>query len=403
MQIRTRVIAGATTLLALLLLAWAVIPSPREVETSLVEQGRFERSVSEEGRSRVRERFVVSSPLSGRVARNPLQVGDRVEAGQTVASLWPLAAPLLDERARAEQAARLGARQASLARAGAGVSRAQAAWEQARADLARQEALAQQGFVSANQNETSRLALRLREQELETARQEAEGARFELEQARAALQAFAPAPARVQQPAVAVRSPVSGQVLRLVPQREATGNAGTSLIELGDPRQREVVVDVLTRDAAQLAPGTPARLSNWGGPTLQGKVRRIEPAASTRISALGVEEQRVNVLVDVTSAPDQWPGLGDGFRVDVSLLVQTVDDAMMVPVSAIFPLGAGSGLFVVRDGRARQTPVEVLARNGVQAWIQPQPNRPDPLVTGTVVIIYPDSQLKDGDRVKRRP
>lgn len=403
MQIRTRVIAGATALLALLLLAWAVMPAPREVETGLIERGRFERSVSEEGRSRVRARFVVSSPLAGRVARNPLQVGDRVEAGQTVASLWPLAAPLLDERARAEQAARLGARQASLARAGAGVARAQAAWEQARTDLARQEALAQQGFVSANQNETSRLALRLREQELETARQEEQAARFELDQARAALQAFAPATARAQQPPVAVRSPVSGQVLRLVQQSEATVNAGASLIELGDPRQLEVVVDVLTRDAAQLAPGTPAQLSNWGGPTLQGRVRRIEPAASTRISALGVEEQRVNVLVDITDTPDQWPGLGDGFRVDVSLLVQAVGDALMVPVSAIFPVGTGSGLYVLKDGRSRQTPVEVLARNGVQALIRPQPALPDALQAGTVVIIYPDSQLKDGDRVKQRP
>ena len=224
-----------------------------------------------------------------------------------------------------------------------------------------------------------------------------------MDQARAALQAFAPATARAQQPPVAVRSPVSGQVLRLVQQSEATVNAGASLIELGDPRQLEVVVDVLTRDAAQLAPGTPAQLSNWGGPTLQGRVRRIEPAASTRISALGVEEQRVNVLVDITDTPDQWPGLGDGFRVDVSLLVQAVGDALMVPVSAIFPVGTGSGLYVLKDGRSRQTPVEVLARNGVQALIRPQPALPDALQAGTVVIIYPDSQLKDGDRVKQRP
>lgn len=398
MQIRTRWMAGGATLLALALLTWALVPSPREVETGRVERGRFERSVMEEGRSRVRQRFVVSSPLAGRVARNPLQVGDRVEVGQAVARLWPLAAPLLDDRARAEQAARLGARQASLARAGANVSRAQAATEQARADLTRQEALAQQGFVSANQNEASRLALRLREQELETARQEEKAARFDLEQARAALQGFTPGSSRAQVP-VTVTAPAAGQVLRLVQQSEASVNAGAALVELGDPRQLEVVVDVLTRDAAALAPGTPVRLSNWGGPVLRGQVRRIEPAASTRISALGVEEQRVNVLIDITSAPDQWTGLGDGFRVDASLQIQAVDDALMVPVSAIFPVGSGTGLFLVQQGRARQTSVEVLARNGSQAWVRAQPALPE----GAVVVIYPDSQLKDGERVKPRP
>jgi len=168
-------------------------------------------------------------------------------------------------------------------------------------------------------------------------------------------------------------------------------------MELGDPSQLEVVVDVLTEDAAQIRPGTPVQLSNWGGPeTLEGRVRLIEPAAFTKVSALGVEEQRVNAVIDITSAPDKRATLGDGFKVDVRVLVQVVENAVKVPVSALFPVGARSALFVVEGGRARQREIEVAARNGVEAWVKTG------LAPGTPVIVYPPTALKDGARVTTR-
>jgi HlyD family secretion protein len=168
-------------------------------------------------------------------------------------------------------------------------------------------------------------------------------------------------------------------------------------MELGDPTLLEVVVDILTEDAAQIKPGTAVQLTNWGGAqVLLGQVRLIEPAAFTKVSALGVEEQRVNAVIDIHSPPDQWQALGDGFKVDVRVLVQVVKNAVKVPVSALFPVGARSGVFVLEGGRARLREIEVEARNGVDAWVNTG------LKAGTQVIVYPDSKLKDGDSVQPR-
>lgn len=388
------------TVLALLLvglLVWAFMPTPAIVEVAIVTQGRFERSVQEDGKTRVRDRYQVSTPLTGRLARIRLKQGDWVEAEAPVATLWPVAPAMLDERARAEQGAHIGAVQASVARARANVERASAAVEQARTELKRSEALAQQGFVSPTQNETGRLTVRLREQELESARQEANAARYELAQSQIAVKQFSLAQPGQQQQAYTVRSPVRGQVLKVLEQSEGMVMAGTPLLDLGDPEKLEVVVDILTEDAAQIKPGTTVQLSNWGGAdVLTGKVRLVEPAAFTKVSALGVEEQRVNAIVDITTSPERWRSLGDGFKVDVRVLVQVVENAVKVPVSALFPVGARSGLFVQDDGRARMREVEVAARNGVDAWVKTG------LANGTVVIVYPDTKLKDGARVKTR-
>jgi HlyD family secretion protein len=180
-------------------------------------------------------------------------------------------------------------------------------------------------------------------------------------------------------------------------QSEGMVSAGSPLVELGDPSALEVVVDLLTEDAAQIPADTAVQLSNWGGAqALTGTVRLVEPAAFTKVSALGVEEQRVNAVIDITSAPSQWTALGDGFKVDVRVLVQVVEKATLVPVSALFPVGARSGLFVLEQGRAKLQEVEVAARNGVDAWVKAG------LAAGTQVIVYPDVKLRDGDRVKPR-
>lgn len=388
---------GCVALLLLALLTWAFMPRPREVEIAKVSQGRFERAVQEDGKTRLRERYVVSTPLGGRLARIELQQGDTVERGAVLATLWPSAPALLDARARAEQLARSGAMEAALARARANVARASAALAQARAELKRSETLAQQGFVSAHQNEDGRLSVELRERELESARQEEDAAGHELEQSRVALQKFPPTASPAAQRAHEIRAPVAGKVLKVLQQSEDVVAAGTALIELGDPSRLEVVLDILTEDAAQIRPGTPVQLTNWGGPeALEGRVRLIEPAAFTKVSALGVEEQRVNAIIDINSPAEKWQTLGDGFKVDVRVLVQVVEQAVKVPVSALFPVGARAGLFVLDQGRARLREIEVAARNGVEAWVK------SGLSPGTEVIVYPDSKLKDGARVQPR-
>jgi HlyD family secretion protein len=396
-KLKRNLLIGGALVVVLTLLVWAFYPKPLTVEVATVTQGRFERAVQEYGKTRVLNRYIVSAPLAGRVGRVLLNQGDSVALGDTVALLWPMAPALLDERARAEQAARIAATASALARTQANVGRANAAMDQAQAELRRSEALARQGFVSPNQNETGRITLRLRIQEVESARQEENAARHELEQAQAARRQFAQAPLGGAQPSFAVKAPVSGKVLKVLQQSEASVMAGAGLIEVGDPTQLEVVVDILTEDATEVKPGAAAELLNWGGAQkIQSQVRRVEPAAFTKVSAMGVEEQRVNVVIAITAPGAQWQALGDGYKVDVRMLVQVVENAVMVPVSALFPIGSRSGVFVLENQRAHLKEVTVEARNGVSAWVK------EGLAVGAQVIVYPDSKLTDEQKVKPR-
>lgn len=385
---------GGSVLLAVVLLVWAFWPQATEVELGTVSRGTFERSVQEDGKTRLRERYVVSTPLTGRVQRLTLKQGDAVERDAVLATLWPVMPGLLDERTRQEQDQRIGALEAATRRASANVERSRAALDQAVADLKRSETLAQQGFVSPTQNESGRLTVRLRQKELDSARLEEHAAQHELEQARIAIRTFSQG--GTGQRSWAIKSPVAGKVLKLSQESEGVVQAGTPLLELGDPAHLEVVVDLLTEDAAQVRPGTPALLSNWGGPQLlQARVRLVEPAAYTKVSALGVEEQRVNVVLDITSPPEQWIALGDGFKADVRIVVQTVPNALKVPVSALFPVGARAGLYGVDSGRAHLHEVDVQARNGSEAWIKSE------LAPGKEVILFPPSSLREGQRVEK--
>ena len=391
---RKKLWIGGSLLLAVLLLVWAFWPQATEVELGAVSRGPFERAVQEDGKTRLRERYVVSTPLTGRVQRIALKQGDSVARDAVLATLWPVMPGLLDERARQEQNERIGAMEAAVRRASANVERAKAALDQAVADLKRSETLAQQGFVSPTQNETGRLTVRLRQKELDSARQEEDATGHELAQARIAIRTFSTGVTA--QRSWAIKAPIAGKVLKINQQSEGLVQAGTALLELGDPGDLEVVVDLLTEDAAQVQPGTPALLSNWGSPQpLPARVRLVEPAAYTKVSALGVEEQRVNVVLDLLSPREQWSALGDGYKADVRIVVQTEKDALKVPVSALFPSGARAALYAMEKGRARLHEVEVLARNGSEAWIRGE------LAPGTELILFPPSSLKDGERVKK--
>ena len=389
--------AGAAVIALGLALAWAFAPRPLDVELASATEGRFETSIDEDGKTRLRERYVVSAPLAGQLARIAWLAGDAVEAGALLATLRPVYAPMTDERTRGEQQARVETAQGRVRLAGTGIGRAQVALRQADNELRRSEQLAAEGFVSTTQLDNARLARQAAQKDLEGAVQERRVAEAGLDEARAALQA-------VRVPAsggrdFAVRAPVAGRVLRVLQASEGVVALGTPLLEIGDTARLEVVAELLTADALRTPPGTPVRIERWGGAgMLEGRVRRVEPAAFTKVSALGVEEQRVNVLIDLTSPPEQWRALGDGYRVGLRLLTLTVDKALRVPVSAVFPRtdGAGMAVFAVEDGRARLTPVELGGRNGTHAWIQ------SGLASGAQVIVYPPAAVRDGVRVRAR-
>jgi len=398
---------GAAVATILALLVWAFAPRPLAVETAQVDIGRFERSLDEDARTRVRDRYLISAPLAGRLSRIALREGDAVEAGAIVAYLTPVLPPMLDARSEAQLQLRVEIADAAVARARAGVARARTELAQARDTLKREEALARAGYLSAARLENDRLAVRAAQQALDSAEQERHVVDHELEQARAALVAIRDE----HSDAFAVRVPVAGRVLRV---RETSAGAvalGAPLLEIGDLAALEIVAELLTTDALQARPGTPVVIERWGGDgVLHGRVRRIEPAAFTKISALGVEEQRVNALIDLTDPPERWRALGDGYRVGVRILVVARDAVLRVPVSAVFPRNGGAeadvdrersgarrmAVFVIDDGRARMREIEVVDRNGREAWVR------SGLRAGERVIVYPGDAVADGVRVESR-
>ena len=422
---KTWLIGGGAVLALAVALAWAFAPRPVEVELAPVTQGRFETTIDEDGKTRLADRYVVSAPLAGRLARITLREGDAVAIDAPLAVLSSVLPAMLDERTRRELQARVESAQDNVSRAGSRIARAQVSLDQARNEAWRSEQLAQQGFISPIKVETDRLATLGVQREVEAAAAERRMAAHELEQTQAALGA-------VRQPAAGanagaggganksgftVRAPSAGRVLRVLQTSEGAVALGTPLLELGDTQRMEVVAELLTTDALAARTGSRVVIERWGGPaTLEGRVRSVEPAAFTKVSALGVEEQRVRVLIDITSPQAEWQALGDGYRVSVRIVTLAEAQAVQVPVSAVFPLPAGVGadavdardsnagpatttrfaVFVADGGRARRVPVLLGSRNGNTAWIR------SGVTPGQQVIVYPPSTVRDGVRVKAR-
>lgn len=385
----------AAGLAAVAALGWAFAPRPVEVETVTVERGHFEHAIEEDGRTRLRDRYVVSAPVTAHLSRMTLREGDQVKAGDTVAVLTPVMPSLFDERSQREVAARARAAQAAVTGADARVERARIAQDEARLEHQRTDKLARDGFVSMSRLDSVRLALDGTGRELQAAQAAREVAVHEREQAQASVQ-----PARHRgstgQPLL-VHAPLSGVVLRVPLQSETTVNAGAALMDIGDPLRMEVVAELLTTDAVNAKPGTRASIERWGGPPLEGRVRLVEPSAFTKVSALGIEEQRVNVLVDILTPPAVWPSVGDGFRVTVRVITISADDAVLVPVGALFPRGNGGLAVYVLDGsHSRLQPVEITARNGHVGWVR------SGLRPGQRVLVYPPPGVADGSRVRVR-
>lgn len=404
MKTRTWIYAAGGIVAAAALLVWAFAPNPVEVEVAPVTQGRFEATIDEDGKTRLRDRYVISAPLAGLLSRINLREGDAVGANAVVATLTPALPTMTDERTLREQQLRVEISEAQVQRVNAHVESARVALLQASNERRRSEELARQGFVSPTKLETDRLTALAAQSALDAAQQERHVAAHEVEQARAAMAAVRGSPASANR-AFAVRAPTAGRVLRIAQPSEAVVGLGTPLLEVGDTRSLEVVAELLTGDALQANPGTRVLIERWGGSRLlEGRVRLVEPSAFTKVSALGVEEQRVKVLIDITSPPEQWAALGDGFRVGVRLVTTAVEAAVKVPVGAVFPLPQGAdgdaqggmAVFVVEGGRAHLVSVQVGSRNASEAWVRRG------LTPGSTVIVYPAASVSDGARVKPR-
>jgi HlyD family secretion protein len=354
-------------------------------------------TVDEEGETRVRDRFVITAPTAGRLLRGELDPGDPVEVGARLARIEPLP---LDPRTQAGARARVEAAEAARRAAQAQVALTRAGLEQAERSAARANQLRQAGTLSAEQEELAQLELTRRKQEYAAARFTADAADHDVEEARAALLAAGPAgPAAPSRPGtnsrIDVLSPVAGRVLRVLEESERIVAAGTPLLEIGDPDSLELVVDVLSTDAVKIRPGAPLWVEDWGGEgRLLAHVRRVEPSGFTKVSALGVEEQRVNVIGDLA---EPNPALGDGYRFEARIVVWEGEQVLQVPASALFRHGDAWSVFVVDGGRARRREVAVGQRGGFAAEIR------EGLAEGESVVLYPSDRLADGVRVHPRP
>ena len=391
-----RVLAVLGILAALALGVWSVMPQPVPVETATVTRGRFVATVDEDGKTRVRERYVVAAPLPGRLTRVRLKAGDSVKADEVIATTMPSPVPFLDERSRREAEERLGAAEALRERTRAVVEGARAQMTQARNDLDRARTLSQRDVQTKQALERAELAMRLAERDLRAAEFQDHGAEHEVDQAKALLARYRD-DSNLPLDRWNIAAPVSGLVLRVLQESETIVQPGTPILEIGDPLDLEIIVDVLSTDAVEIHPGAAVAIEHWGGPgMLAGQVRRVEPAAFTKISTLGVEEQRVNVLIDVVSPAKAWAGLGDGYQVDARIAVFSRDDATIVPAGALFRTGENWNVYVVSEGRARVRAVTLLRQSGrfaaVSAGVQP----------GDVVIVYPGDRIEPGVRVEVR-
>jgi HlyD family secretion protein len=382
---RRRTIIAGIALVVMALIALALRPSPVTVETAEASRMRLEVHVEEDGRTRAVDRYIVTAPVTGHLARIELREGTQVRQGTVLARIEAMP---LDVTTESSLRAALTAAEARRSSTAAAREQAAAALDQARRELARRRSLAEQGALAAEHVEQYALATRLREEELHSAEQALRAATADVQAARTALPATQASSAPS---AVAVRAPADGVLLR-VPERSArVVSAGTPLVEVGDPKALEVVVDVLTTDAVRIRPGMPATLRNWGGDPLTATVRMVEPSAFTRISALGVEEQRVNVVLDLEHRPQE---LGDGYRVDAAILVWSGTDVLTVPSSALFRTPDGWATFAVEAGRARLRAVQLGERSGAHAQVLRG------LEHGTTVILFPADQMHDGQRVR---
>jgi HlyD family secretion protein len=408
-------------------LGYAFMPQPVEVDLVKVDRGTVRVTVDEDGKTRIHDKYVVSAPLNGRILRISMDPGDEVVAGKTLLTMIePRDPELLDARSVAQAEARVKGAEATLRQVEPELEKVRAAQGYAEAELMRHRKAIQGSGVSQSELENVEMLYRQRSEELRAMKVSEEIARFELEQAKAALMRSRPHADDAAKSAASaasagngvgqeiptnggenkdanngwnfpIYSPITGRVLRVFQESSAVVTPGTSLVELGDPSDLEVEIDVLSRDAVKIHPGDTVYLEHWGGvKPLEGRVRVVEPSGFTKISTLGVEEQRVWVIVDLVDPPEQRTTLGDGFRVEARIVIDEATNALRIPTSALFRAGEDSAVFRVKDGVVHLQKIKVGRQNGIEAEVLAG------LSEGDEIVLHPSDQIEDGVKVHKR-
>lgn len=398
-----RILKRVVTLLGacavVIAILWAMAPQPIQVETAVISRGALRVTVDEDGKTRVRERYIISAPLTGRLLRINWDPGDSVARGETLlAAIEPRDPDLLDPRAAAEAEARVFSAEATLKRAASDIARAAAEFESAQSEAKRLRQAFEADAASRKEFDDAVLFERTRGEALRSAKFSEQIAEFELQQAKAAMlrtQSDDQTP-RTTDP-FEIRSPCPGVVLRVFQESTAVVNVGAPLIEVGDPSNLELVIDVLSTDAVKINPGDEVVIERWGGEhDLAGRVRLVEPAAYTKVSALGVEEQRVNVIVDLVDTPDQWAALGDAYRIEARIVIWSHDDVIKAPAGALFRIGANWAVFCVNEKTAQLRSVKIGRLNAHEVQVL------EGLTPGDIVVMHPGDDVTDGVSVKPR-
>ena len=368
-------------------MTWAFWPRPLGVETAVIETRDIPVTVEEEGKSRIREVFTVSAPITGQVLRNNLHPGDEVVKDETVvAALRPAAPGLLDARLKRVAEAAAASARASVGLANAEVKQAEAQLTFIKTELERAERLSQQGTISDRALDKARLDVATAAAALDSAKASLTVRERELQRAEAALieNETGEGPCCTE-----IKAPVTGRILRVLAESEQVVQAGTPLVEIGDPADIEIMAEVLSRDAVEIRPGAAAVIDNWGGPPLAATVKRVDPSAVTKVSALGIEEQRVAVILDLNGEAGR-ESLGDGFRVVARITVWEGKGLVAVPVAALFRQGGDWAVYVAANGRAELRLLELGRRNSAYSEVTKG------LAVGDTVILHPSDQMADG-------
>lgn len=376
--------------------AYGLKAKPIPVETASVTRGPLTVSVLEEGKTRIRNRYVVAAPVSGNMRRVTLKAGDEVKANETVLTvIEPGLAPLLDARSQAQAEARIAGATAARAQAEQSLEMARTSAQFAKAGWDRVKSNATVGSISITDRDNIEREALMREREVRAGEFALKVADFELAQAKAALLQLTKPDATGA--VVEVRAPVSGRVLKVQQESAMIVAAGTPLLEVGDPADLEIEAEILSRDAVAIRVGAEVLVEQWGGEAvLKARVRRIEPAAFTKVSALGVEEQRVIVLSDLDSPPESARVLGDRYRVEVRVAVWKDADVLLVPSGALFREGREWKTFVLRAGKAAEVVVQTGRTDGKVTQVLGGLN------VGDLVLMHPPDVVADGSDVVQR-
>ncbi len=394
---RKRLIWLAILMLIIAALIYGFRPQPRLVDIAEAVRGPMQVSVEEEGKTRVIDRYDISAPVAGTTCRIDLNVGDFLEKDQVLINIEPLQSQALDPRSRAEAQSRVAAAESALRAAEQTAKSALAEADLANIELTRLKPLAEKGHIAQDQLDQAAALARSTRAAKRSAEFSVDVARYELEAARTALSYTGDKGKINAAENVQVRAPITGRLLKIHQKCEGVVAAGQLLLEIGDTRSLEIETDVLSADAVKLKPGMRVIFHRWGGEKpLEGQVRIVEPVGFTKVSALGVEEQRVLVISDITSESTEWQSLGDGYRVEAEFILWEADDVLLIPASALFRFNDSWAVFLMENGKAIHRIVKVGQRNGLSAQIL------EGITEGETVITHPDNTIEDQVRVKQR-